>query len=814
MKRVFLLPLLINLIIGIAGNTLQAQEKNAAPYSLMFQMDDAYQKIKLRQPDLRAIEEEDKLNDAIDSPKPKRMGVSVAVGRGIEDDGTWTEVPGLGKIWRIALKADDALALGVYYDQFFIPEGAELYLYNPGYQQVLGPITSKDNPPVDLYATQFVGGDEVILEYFQPDGLAEQPKLHISELAYAYRFINYGYDNTRDAWWCMINVACEEGDGWENQIKGVARISIKIASNYYWCSGSLINNTDNDRTPYFLTASHCGGTASSSDLNQWIFYFNYQASTCDGTGSGYNSKTGCVFKAHDPGMAEPDVPGSDFYLVKINGTIPDSYDVFYNGWNRTNDNEDAGNGVSIHHPAGDIKKISTYDTPLTTSYFWNGQPTHWKCIWAETVNGKSIMQGGSSGSPIFDSNGLIMGDLTGGYTSNSCTNPSPAYYGKMYWSWDQNGNTDDKQLEPWLDPAGTGIEKLPGVSWEIIPPVADFVSFNTNITQGDSVFFSDLSGPGILEWQWTFEGGNPDTSYIQDAFAVYPDTGYFDVSLYVVNADGNDTELKEDYVHVGPMALPEAGFIADDTIVSPGGKVHFTDQSSSTVTQWQWTFEGGSPATSTNQNPTVRYSNLGVFDVTLVVTNLAGNDTIVKEGYITVSDALPEADFEADDTHISQDETVNFSDLSIGFPDTWAWTFEGGTPETSSEQNPQEIIYNQGGAFNVTLTVTNGNGEDTKTIEDYILVDWVGIDELGGPDDFRVYPNPGTGIFVLEFAETGNEDFKLVVSDTYGKTITSNTFSRLNKTYVLDLSDVPEGVYFVSLTGKGNTVVKKLSVHK
>ena len=812
MKKIYaLITIFLFFFIVLNHSTFGQVSHGGTPYSIIFQMDDDYQVVNLNKPDMVKIHEDDLMKDALGGPAPRRMGVSVKANLGMNNSGTWTDLPGLGKVWRIGIVVKDALAIGVYYDQFKIPEGGELYLYNYDKSQVIGSFTHKNNPPSNLFATQFTAGDKVILEYFQPDNVKEGAQINISELAYAYRDINFGYDSERASWWCMIDVACEEGDGWENQIKGAARISIKIGGSYFWCSGSLINNTEHDRTPYFLTASHCGGAASSSDLNQWIFYFNYQATTCDGNSSGYDSKTGCALKARDPSEADN---GSDFYLVQINGSIPDNFDVYYNGWNRTNDNEDAPNGVGVHHPAGDIKKISTYDYPLASSSYWNGQPTHWKLNWAETANGTSIMQGGSSGSPIFDANGLIMGDLTGGYTSNSCETPSPAYYGKMYWSWDKNGTTDATQLEPWLDPNGTGIEKLPGVSWEEIEPEADFMVFDAEINQGDTVYFNDLSGPGILEWEWDFEGGDPDESTETEPYVVYTDTGYFDVTLYVVNADGEDTELKEDYIHVGPMALPEANFTADDTIVGPSEKVYFTDLSTGIVQDWAWEFEGGSPATSTNQNPIVRYSNTGIFDVMLVVSNFGGSDTITKLGYITVTDALPEADFEADHVHINQGETVNFTDLSTNGPDSWEWVFEGGTPETSTEQHPQDIMYSEGGAFTVTLTVDNGIGEDTKIAEDYILVNWVGIDEFSGPNDFRIYPNPGSGLFILEFASVVDEQLTITITDSFGKLIKESRVWKTGNTHTIDLEGNEKGFYFVSIDNGVEQIVKKLTIIK
>ncbi len=145
----------------------------------------------------------------------------------------------------------------------------------------------------------------------------------------------------------------------ETRSKAAPRLSIKIGYYYYWCSGALINNTSNDRTPYLLTAEHCGEGANAGDMNQWIFYFNYQSATCTGNyGPSSNTVTGCSLKSKDPLTG---FDGSDCELIKLNSTPPSTYNVYYSGWNRTNIPADSG--VCIHHPNGDIKKISTYLTP-------------------------------------------------------------------------------------------------------------------------------------------------------------------------------------------------------------------------------------------------------------------------------------------------------------------------------------------------------------------------------------------------------------------------------------------------------------------
>ena len=427
----FLLTLNLNAQISQGGTPQSFLEKTIS---------DNFKTIELQKPDMEKIRLEDEDKQINGSINPPRMGVGIPVNMDMYNAGTWTNIPGKGRILRLKFKVENALALGVYFDKFWMPRNSKLFVYNEDKKHLIGAFTNNNNDESGLFSCEFIQGETVTLEYFEPIGVTQKAVLKISQLAYAYRDINFSFidDDKGGAWWCMINVACEEGDGWDDQINGVARISIKIGMGYYWCSGSLINNTSHDRTPYFLTASHCGEGASASDLNQWVFYFKYQALTCNGNYAGYSTLNGAALKAWDHFAVSGTIDDSDFYLVELNSTPPDSYKPYYCGWDRRDIPADSG--VSIHHPAGDMKKISTYHY-MASSNFWTGLPTHWQIIWSETANGTSIVQGGSSGSPIFNQDKRIVGDLTGGYTSNSCTNPSPAFYGKIYWSWDKDAKS-------------------------------------------------------------------------------------------------------------------------------------------------------------------------------------------------------------------------------------------------------------------------------------------------------------------------------------------------------------------------------------
>ncbi|MFH1319829.1 MAG: PKD domain-containing protein, partial [Bacteroidota bacterium] len=513
-----------------------------------------YELQEFRKPDMAQIILED--GDPIKDGTLQRIAVSIPVNLSIANSGTWTDLPDGGRIWRLKLKSEDALALGVYYDDFWLPAGGKLFLYNEDKTQVIGGYTEYNNPVSGLFANELIQGETVTLEYLEPAKKTGNAIISISEIAYAYRNVNFLFMNLKDfgdAASCEVNINCSpEGNNWQDEKRGVARILIKTGAYYGWCSGSLVNNTDEDCTPYFLTAFHCGDGASTSDLNQWTFYFNYEASGCSNPGSqpSSNTMTGCSKKA------EGDISGgSDFYLVELNNIIPDYYSPYYNGWNRVNTGSTSG--VSIHHPSADIKKISTYSSTLSSSSPNIGgsqmaSGAAWRVNgWVATTNGQGVSEEGSSGSPIFDNNGRVVGTLSGG--SSDCSTPSyPDYYGKFWYHWDQNGGSSTVQLKPWLDPGNTGANTLSGTNQPCgnNPPVTDFIASATLMLVNDNIDFTDLSS-GATSWSWTFTGGNPASSTLQNPVNIqYTSPGLYTVSLTATNTNGSDTETKVDYIEV------------------------------------------------------------------------------------------------------------------------------------------------------------------------------------------------------------------------------------------------------------------------
>ncbi|RLD38390.1 MAG: hypothetical protein DRI74_03995 [Bacteroidetes bacterium] len=369
-------------------------------------------------------------------------------------------------IWRATITSKNALALGLYFSDFYLPKGAKLFIYSPDKKQVIGSFTDLNNSKTGMFATELIYGDKLVIEYNEPANVAGLGHFTIDEVLHAYR----GVSNLKstsgfgDSGGCEVNVKCSEGTHYEKQINSVVRLLIKEGSSSYWCTGSVINNVENDRTPYILTADHCATDASSSDLNQWIIYFNYQSATCDNPNDEPNSNT-MTGATKIAASSNSGTMGSDFYLVLLQQNIPVEYNAYFMGWDRTGDG--STNGVTIHHPQGDIKKISTYTSDLLSATYSSGgyvgsENGSWEVVWSATENGHGVTEGGSSGSPIYSQDGFLIGTLTGGWAS--CTElTSEDYYGKFDYHWDKNGSTNNTQLKPWLDPNDTGALFLSGV---------------------------------------------------------------------------------------------------------------------------------------------------------------------------------------------------------------------------------------------------------------------------------------------------------------------------------------------------------------
>lgn len=375
--------------------------------------------------------------------------------------GKWDVLGDGARVCRLQIASENAFGLELFFGEIDLPPGAVLYVHGADGGEVLGGFTAATVHGGKGFATDRTKGDRCIVEVDLPSWVPPgQATVRISGVGHTYRPFDIAADP------CEVDVVCSpEGDNWADERDGVVRIRVVEGGSIGYCSGSLVNNVAQDCTPYILTALHCGLGASSSDFPLWKFYFRYERPQC-GSGNASVGKvmTGCTQRANsnDGGGAN----GSDFLLVELMDPVPGSYGPYWNGWDAGG--AVSGSGVSIHHPNGDEKKISTYTTNIqTTSYAWNGPQSHWLVHWSGTTNGHGVTEGGSSGSPLFDATGHIIGTLTGGLSyCNSAQHPNgqnqPDYYGKMSYHWSSNPNSTSQKLKAWLDPQNSGTLAMDG----------------------------------------------------------------------------------------------------------------------------------------------------------------------------------------------------------------------------------------------------------------------------------------------------------------------------------------------------------------
>ena len=370
-----------------------------------------------------------------ESGTPERYAHGFDVDINLFEAGEVDQLDNGDKVWRLRIASDDAIGMKLYFNQFYLPEGSSLAIYTDYMVDDL--FNSSNNHEDQEFSHRLLQGDIITLEYYEPMNVTADALINISKVYHAYKDI-LGFYETNQERNCGVNIECDNGE-FEDQINSV----IFLDMGGYICSAALINNTSFDLTPYVLTAYHCVDPETPGEHNYFTFYFKHQSSNCSGSNGSYSySRTGSTLRAS--------YYYSDFALLEMDYTPATSFDGYYAGWSRSSSSPQISAG--IHHPGGDPKKIN-YDNDYAYSDGWYSSNTHWRLSWDEGGT-----EGGSSGSPLFNDDKLIVGQLHGG--SGECGNGTD-YYGKTSTSW-TGGGTSSTRLSNWLDPNGTGLNSIEG----------------------------------------------------------------------------------------------------------------------------------------------------------------------------------------------------------------------------------------------------------------------------------------------------------------------------------------------------------------
>ena len=337
--------------------------------------------------DIQAARAEDSIRE--DDGLPPRFAIPQLVSITPDTDGVWENIGSDFQLWRLRINAPGALSLNFGFTGFDLPKGSRLSIYPidmDGIDDVRGVriFDEFDNDAHGELWTPVVISDDVIIELLVPTVSRHDFTLELGAINSGYRF--FGEDLFDKSGSCNVDVVCSEGDDWRSEISTVGVISTGGST---FCTGSMLNNTAEDGTPYFLTANHCG--INTSNDQSLVVYWNFQSPTCGQHGGGSLSQfmTGSTHLASSA--------ASDFTLVLMDDPVDPDHGVTFAGWDRSTNDPTAA--IAIHHPATDEKSISfEYDPTSTTAYLDTAIPGDGSHI-RITDWDLGTTEPGSSGSP-------------------------------------------------------------------------------------------------------------------------------------------------------------------------------------------------------------------------------------------------------------------------------------------------------------------------------------------------------------------------------------------------------------------------------
>lgn len=390
----------------------------------------------------------------------QRFAISRQVAWNSRSHGETTVGADGNNLWRLRVGSSSASSQNLYLNQVELPPEAELFLTDLSGDYTAGPYTSEDVYNGELW-TAVVPGEELVVAVSSPAG---------SDFHLAVAEVNYGYD---DFWakkagagskasGCNVDTVCQEGERWENERRSVARLTV---FGRWLCSGTLVNNTAEDLTPYMLTAAHClevngeGEAKAQRAANSMVSYWNFESSQCSGNADGSlsQSQSGASLKAM---WSSDSSNGNDFALVEMNRSPALAHNVYFSGWDAR---EIAPTGVySIHHPRGAEKSISASTQQTRVTNRGNAKKNGTGQYLSIQGWDYGVTEQGSSGSGLWNEGYLLVGQLWGGLSS--CESPRQSdWYGRIASAWD-GGGSPNTQLKVWLDPDEQGVNTHCGMN--------------------------------------------------------------------------------------------------------------------------------------------------------------------------------------------------------------------------------------------------------------------------------------------------------------------------------------------------------------
>ena len=399
--------------------------------------------------DAEQMMREDSINESA-GLRQKRFAKKFVVNITPENAGTRVTTEDGTKVWRVGIRSKGAYSLNVLFSKYRVPEGAKVFLYNSDQSKILGAFTEKNNSEDNLLPTSPVSGEELIIEYQEPENAAFPGMLAIGEVNHAYAELKPVRPRDPANATCQHDPIC-----WNDLDEQTQSVCMLIINGATYCTGSMVNNTAQDGTPYLLTSCHCLGWDKPAEeaAKTIVVFFNYQSPACNSGIRGIEemSLVSPSLKASDKNL--------DMALLQLSEIPPPDFRPYYSGWNISDSPESAY--TCIHQPNGGVKKVAQSDGALGIETNHVMDAINFLELWRVKEWSVGITEGGSSGSQLLDNEKRIIGALTGG--RSNCSSKIDDYFWTLKKAWELYPEPK-RQLKHWLDPLNTGTTQLNGLN--------------------------------------------------------------------------------------------------------------------------------------------------------------------------------------------------------------------------------------------------------------------------------------------------------------------------------------------------------------
>ncbi|MEN9699264.1 MAG: hypothetical protein RLZZ301_462 [Bacteroidota bacterium] len=730
-------------------------------------------------PDIAALQAEDALTDRSGNA-PWRFGYNQYTNVSTSAAGTWHTLANGDRLWQVKLVCENALTINLTFENTTIPAGNLLYAFNPSKDFILGAFTQEHIYEGQL-GTELIPGTTAVLEYYVPKG-NPVGNVQVAIVTHGYRSANEFMEKAfGSSGACNHNVNCPEGANWQNQRNGVVML---VSGSSGFCSGSLVNNTQNNGKPYVLTANHCYSNPAT-----WIFRFNWQGTDCPNptASPSFQSLSGAVLRARDT--------PSDFCLVEITGglqagSVPTTFTPYFNGWDNSGSTPQMGCG--IHHPSGDIKKISFENDPLISTTFGTCPAnSHWGVTNWDT----GVTEGGSSGSPLFDQNHHIIGQLHGGASACGAASLSDEY-GKFSWSWNPAGTDSTKQLKYWLDPSNSGAVFIDGFDPLNATPVALDASISAPSLVPVSVCATDYTP--------TFTILNNGTSILSSATITYVLDGG---APQTMNWNGSLSQWQSQVVTLANVSLTPGAHTFQASVSNPNAGTDenpANDAASNSITVAAIAETAGMLKVSLLTDNYADETYMELSDANGVVVWSEGNENVAGN-FGTGNTPAP-----TDNTNPLSNNTAYTYDIPLTSFDCYTFTIydyygDGMGAQQWGGTDGSLSLSNHLNALLYTLPAPDFGASTSYTFKN---VSDASVLELN--NSWKLYPNPSNGFINIEWMHP--TAVQLSILDIYGKQLEQHSLA--SKQVQLDVSSLSAGTYFVRVISENGAVSMRQFIKK